>query len=37
MAESGLDDWLVKPVSHRDLVRSVAAHGQPLAPRRALP
>jgi CheY-like chemotaxis protein len=37
MAESGLDDWLVKPVSHRDLVRSVAALGQPLVPRRSVP
>jgi CheY-like chemotaxis protein len=37
MVESGLDDWLVKPVSHRDLVRSVAALGQPHAPRRSLP
>ena len=35
MAESGLDDWLVKPVSHRDLVRSVAALAQPLVPRRS--
>jgi CheY-like chemotaxis protein len=34
MTESGLDDWLVKPVSHRDLVRSVAALAQPLVPRR---
>jgi CheY-like chemotaxis protein len=35
MAEAGLDDWLVKPVSHRDLVRSVAALAQPLVPRRS--
>jgi CheY-like chemotaxis protein len=36
MAESGLDDWLVKPVSHRDLVRTVAALAQPLVPRRSV-
>ncbi len=35
MVESGFDDWLVKPVSYRDLVRSVAALGQPLLPRRS--
>ena len=27
MAEVGLDDWLVKPVSHRELVRVVARLG----------
>jgi CheY-like chemotaxis protein len=35
MTESGLDDWLVKPVSHRDLVRAVATLAQPLLPRRS--
>ena len=35
MAEVGLDDWLVKPVSHRDLVRSVATLSQSLVPRRS--
>jgi CheY-like chemotaxis protein len=35
MTESGLDDWLVKPVSHRDLVRTVAMLAQPLLPRRS--
>lgn len=35
MAEVGLDDWLVKPVSHRDLVRVVANLAEPLVPRRS--
>lgn len=35
MAEVGLDDWLVKPVSHRDLVRVVAQFAAPLMPKRA--
>ena len=34
MAESGLDDWLVKPVSHRDLLRVVEQLAAPLASRR---
>jgi CheY-like chemotaxis protein len=33
MPDIGLDDWLVKPVSHRDLVRVVAHLAAPLAPR----
>ena len=35
MPDVGLDDWLVKPVSHRDLVRAVATLAQPLLPRRS--
>ena len=35
MADVGLDDWLVKPVSHRDLVRVVAHLASPLAPKRS--
>jgi DNA-binding response OmpR family regulator len=35
MAEVGLDDWLVKPVSHRDLVRVIANLAAPLVPKRA--
>ena len=34
MPDVGLDDWLVKPVSHRDLVRVVAHLASPLAPKR---
>jgi CheY-like chemotaxis protein len=34
MAEVGLDDWLIKPVSHRDLVRVVARLAAPLVPKR---
>ena len=34
MAEVGLDDWLVKPVSHRDLVRVVARLAAPVVSRR---
>jgi CheY-like chemotaxis protein len=34
MTEVGLDDWLVKPVSHRDLVRIVARLAAPLTPKR---
>jgi len=34
MMATGLDDWLVKPVSHRDLIRVVSRHATPLAPRR---
>lgn len=30
----GLDDWLVKPVSHRDLIRVVAHLASPVAPQR---
>ena len=36
MAEVGLDDWLVKPVSHRDLVRVIAQLAAPLVPKRAV-
>jgi DNA-binding response OmpR family regulator len=36
MPDVGLDDWLVKPVSHRDLVRVVAHLASPLAPKRPL-
>ena len=36
MAEVGLDDWLVKPVSHRDLVRVVAQLAVPVVPKRRL-
>ena len=35
MLEIGLDDWLVKPVSHRDLIRVVARLATPLAKRTA--
>jgi CheY-like chemotaxis protein len=35
MAEVGLDDWLVKPVSHRDLMRVVAHLAAPIVPRRS--
>jgi CheY-like chemotaxis protein len=35
MPEVGLDDWLVKPVSHRDLIRVVAHLASPLIPRRS--
>ena len=35
MPDVGLDDWLVKPVSHRDLVRVVAHLASPLAPKRS--
>ena len=35
MTEVGLDDWLVKPVSHRDLIRVVATLAQPAVPRRS--
>jgi CheY-like chemotaxis protein len=35
MLEIGLDDWLVKPVSHRDLIRVVARLATPLAKRSA--
>ena len=31
----GLDDWLVKPVSHRDLIRVVSHFAAPLLPRRS--
>ena len=34
MPDVGLDDWLVKPVSHRDLVRVVAHLAAPIAPKR---
>ena len=34
MMETGLDDWLVKPVSHRDLIRVVTHFAAPLAPKR---
>jgi CheY-like chemotaxis protein len=34
MAEVGLDDWLVKPVSHRDLVRVVVRLASSLMPKR---
>jgi CheY-like chemotaxis protein len=30
MAEVGLDDWLVKPVSHRELVRVISLLAAPL-------
>jgi CheY-like chemotaxis protein len=35
MLEMGLDDWLVKPVSHRDLIRVVVRLATPLAKRTA--
>lgn len=35
MPEVGLDDWLVKPVSHRDLIRVVAHLAAPVLPRRS--
>lgn len=35
MGDVGLDDWLVKPVSHRDLVRVVSHLAAPLHPRRS--
>jgi CheY-like chemotaxis protein len=31
----GLDDWLVKPVSHRDLIRVVAHLASPIASKRS--
>ena len=34
MPDVGLDDWLVKPVSHRDLIRVVAHLAAPVMPRR---
>ncbi|MBM4440975.1 MAG: response regulator [Candidatus Rokubacteria bacterium] len=34
MADVGLDDWLVKPVSHRELVRVINHLTVPLAPKR---
>jgi CheY-like chemotaxis protein len=34
MPEVGLDDWLVKPVSHRELVRVVAHLAAPVSPKR---
>jgi hypothetical protein len=30
MPDVGLDDWLVKPVSHRDLIRVVARLAAPV-------
>lgn len=35
MADVGLDDWLVKPVSHRELIRSITSLAGRLAPRRS--
>lgn len=35
MAEVGLDDWLVKPVSHRELVRVITRLAPPFAPKRS--
>jgi DNA-binding response OmpR family regulator len=35
MGEVGLDDWLVKPVSHRELVRVVAHLAAPIVPKRS--
>ena len=35
MAETGLDDWLVKPVSHRDLIRAITSVTPSLVPRRS--
>ena len=35
MMETGLDDWLVKPVSHRDLIRVVTRLSAPPAKRTA--
>jgi CheY-like chemotaxis protein len=35
MMEVGLDDWLVKPVSHRDIIRSVTQLAGPLIPKRS--
>ena len=35
MMETGLDDWLVKPVSHRDLIRVVTRLAAPPAKRTA--
>ena len=35
MMETGLDDWLVKPVSHRDLIRVVTRLAVPPAKRTA--
>jgi CheY-like chemotaxis protein len=35
MIEVGLDDWLVKPVSHRDLVRAITTVSAPLIPQRS--
>ena len=34
MASVGLDDWLVKPVSHRDLVRVINHLTSPISPKR---
>jgi CheY-like chemotaxis protein len=33
-ADTGLDDWLVKPVSHRDLIRAVTRLALPVTPQR---
>jgi CheY-like chemotaxis protein len=35
MVEVGLDDWLVKPVSHRDLVSAITTAAIPLIPKRS--
>ena len=35
MADAGLDDWLVKPVSHRDLIRAISTLAAPLVPTRS--
>jgi len=35
MADVGLDDWLVKPVSHRELVRVITGLTGRLSPRRS--
>ena len=35
MIEAGLDDWLVKPVSHRELIRAITALTAPAVPKRS--
>lgn len=35
MADVGLDDWLVKPVSHRELIRVITTLTSRLLPRRS--
>ena len=35
MLEAGLDDWLVKPVSHRDLIRAISSAVSSYAPHRS--
>ena len=35
MMKVGLDDWLLKPVSHRDLIRTITHLAMPLVPKRS--